>query len=157
MTRPIAIDDLSEADWKRLDAHLERLLEMSPSAREHELKTISREDPQDAELLRRLLRFESEDAPGSSLGNHLESALRFIAKHEALPTGTRLGPWRIVRPIGRGGMAEVYLAERADGAFERHVALKVLWPGLVTAKAESHVRQERQILADLDDPRIADL
>ena len=44
--------------------------------------------------------------------------------------GKRIGPWRIVRPIGTGGMGAVYLAERADGQFEQTVALKLIKRGM---------------------------
>ncbi|MEO1171867.1 MAG: serine/threonine-protein kinase, partial [Myxococcota bacterium] len=149
MTR--TIDALTAADWTRLDNEFDALLELAPDEQQRRLAAMA---PADAALLRRLL---AEEADDTRLHHHLESALRFLAKQESLASGTELGPWRIVRPIGRGGMAEVYLAERADGAFERQVALKVLWPGLVTPGAEEQVRQERQILANLEDPRIADL
>src|SRR6185436_1352446 len=74
---------------------------------------------------------------------------------EADRTGSRLGPWRIVRELGRGGMGRVYLAERADGAFEQKVAVKVLKRGLDTDEILARFIQERQILARLDDPHIA--
>ncbi len=69
--------------------------------------------------------------------------------------GERVGPWRVLRTIGRGGMGRVDLVERADGAYEMQAALKRL--GLV---APSHVRRflrERQILASLRHPGIARL
>jgi eukaryotic-like serine/threonine-protein kinase len=68
--------------------------------------------------------------------------------------GRRLGPWAIVREIGRGGMGAVYLAERADGAFTRHVAIKVLKRGLDTEEIVERFLGERQILARLDHPGI---
>jgi len=72
-------------------------------------------------------------------------------------TGVRLGAYRIVGELGRGGMASVYLAERADGAFERQVALKLLRPGLDSEHERERFRVERQILATLDHPNIARL
>lgn len=53
-------------------------------------------------------------------------------------TGKRVGAYRLLRPIGRGGMGVVYEAERADGAFEQHVALKLLTTAL--AGSEAHER-----------------
>jgi serine/threonine-protein kinase len=72
--------------------------------------------------------------------------------------GIRLGPWRAVREIGRGGMGTVYLAERADGQYEQHVALKVVG-GAAGAGDAGAVRfaAERRILARLAHPNIARL
>ncbi len=71
--------------------------------------------------------------------------------------GTRTGPWEIVKEIGRGGMGTVYLARRADGAFERDVALKLVGPGLDSDAFLERFRRERQILASLAHPNIAAL
>jgi serine/threonine-protein kinase len=72
-------------------------------------------------------------------------------------SGSTLGAYRLVREIGRGGMGTVYLAERSDGEFVQHVAVKVLRPGLEGPESERRFRQERQILARLDHPGIARL
>lgn len=72
-------------------------------------------------------------------------------------SGAPVGNYRIVRPLARGGMGIVYLAERADGAFERTVALKVLRRGLDSEDILARFRAERQILAELDHPHIARL
>jgi hypothetical protein len=50
----------------------------------------------------------------------------------AMTAGRRIGPYRIVREIGRGGMGAVYLAERADGAFAQRVAVKLVKRGMDT-------------------------
>jgi eukaryotic-like serine/threonine-protein kinase len=71
--------------------------------------------------------------------------------------GRRIGPWKIVREIGRGGMARVFLAKRDDGAFEQIVALKLLRSSLDTEIDRSRFRVERQILATLNHPNIARL
>jgi eukaryotic-like serine/threonine-protein kinase len=71
--------------------------------------------------------------------------------------GHRIGAYSIVREIGRGGMSRVFLARRADGHFEQHVALKLLRPGLDTEIDRARFRAERQILASLNHPNIARL
>ena len=71
--------------------------------------------------------------------------------------GRMIGPYRIVREIGRGGMSAVYLAERADDIYRKQVAVKLVWPGLMTDEIERRFRQERRILAMLDHPNIARL
>jgi non-specific serine/threonine protein kinase/serine/threonine-protein kinase len=71
--------------------------------------------------------------------------------------GRLVGPYRVVREIGRGGMGAVYLAERADGQYQQRVALKVIKRGMDTEQVLARFRAERQILASLDHPNIARL
>ncbi len=70
---------------------------------------------------------------------------------------THIGPYRLSEEVGRGGMGAVYRAERADGAFEQTVALKLLPPGLASAGSAERFRAERQILARLEHPHVARL
>src|SRR5207237_2943146 len=58
--------------------------------------------------------------------------------------GRRVGAYRIVRQVGRGGMARVFLAERADGQFEHRVALKLLRPGFDSKLGECGRRSRRR-------------
>ena len=69
----------------------------------------------------------------------------------------RVGPYRIVREIGRGGMGTVYLAERDDEAFHRQVAVKVIRRGMDSDFVVERFRAEREILAGLAHPHIAAL
>jgi serine/threonine-protein kinase len=73
------------------------------------------------------------------------------------PASVLVGPYCIVRELGRGGMGTVYLAERADGEFEQRVALKLLRRGLESNRATVRFRFERQVLARLQHPNIARL
>ncbi|PYQ59153.1 MAG: hypothetical protein DMF53_19250, partial [Acidobacteria bacterium] len=75
---------------------------------------------------------------------------------EELAEGQRVGPYRVVREIGRGGMGAVYLAVRADEEFDQRVALKLVGLGSA-AEIVRRFRAERQILAHLDHPNIAKL
>jgi serine/threonine-protein kinase len=72
-------------------------------------------------------------------------------------TGRQIGPYRVLRELGRGGMGAVYLAERIDGEFRRQVALKILKSGMNTDEVIRRFRNERQILATLAHPNIAEL
>jgi serine/threonine protein kinase/Tfp pilus assembly protein PilF len=72
-------------------------------------------------------------------------------------TGERIGPYRIVRSLGRGGMGEVFLAERADEQFQQQVAIKLVRRGLLSRQVQGRLKLERQILATLDHPNIARL
>jgi eukaryotic-like serine/threonine-protein kinase len=71
--------------------------------------------------------------------------------------GDRIGPYRVLRTLGVGGMGEVFLAERADAEFEQQVAIKVVYGGAIARNVQSRLRVERQILAQLDHPNIAHL
>ncbi|MDX6500023.1 MAG: eukaryotic-like serine/threonine-protein kinase [Blastocatellia bacterium] len=71
--------------------------------------------------------------------------------------GRHVGPYRIEREIGRGGMGTVYEALRADGEFQHRVAIKLIRSGLDTNFVFRRFRNERQILAALDHPNIGRL
>jgi serine/threonine protein kinase len=82
---------------------------------------------------------------------------RQSALPEEAAVGQRLGAYRLLRELGRGGMGAVYLAERADGQFQQQVALKLIKRGMDTDEIISRFRHERQILAGLNHPNIARL
>jgi non-specific serine/threonine protein kinase/serine/threonine-protein kinase len=69
----------------------------------------------------------------------------------------RIGPYRLIREIGRGGMGTVLLAVRSDDAFQKRVAIKILKRGMDTEAIVRRFRTERQILASLEHPYIAGL
>ncbi len=71
--------------------------------------------------------------------------------------GDRIGPYRVLRTLGVGGMGEVFLAERADAEFDQKVAIKVVFGGTLARNVQSRLKIERQILAQLDHPNIAHL
>ncbi|WP_066806292.1 serine/threonine protein kinase [Sphingomonas asaccharolytica] len=83
------------------------------------------------------------------------SDAELMSGYASLAPGTMVGQFRILRLIGRGGMGEVYLAQRAQGGFDQRVALKMLRPEAVTSAALFGL--ERGILADLEHPGIARL
>jgi eukaryotic-like serine/threonine-protein kinase len=85
------------------------------------------------------------------------AALEALTQFDASRIGERVGPYRIVRALGAGGMGTAYLAERADEAFEKRVAIKLIKRGMDTDAVLRRFRQERQILATLDHPHIARL
>ncbi|MFO0727943.1 MAG: serine/threonine-protein kinase [Myxococcota bacterium] len=79
-----------------------------------------------------------------------------VDRGRGLQVGGQVDSYRIVRELGSGGMGTVYLAERADGAFARNVALKIL-KGIPTEDGRRRFRVERQVLSELDHPGIARL
>ena len=68
-----------------------------------------------------------------------------------------IGPYKLLKELGRGGMGAVYLAARADEHYQKRVAIKIIKAGTDSAEVVRHFRRERQILAGLDHPNIARL
>lgn len=98
------------------------------------------------------LRIEAE----ALLASH-EKAGGFIEPPAAERPRGRIGPYEIVRELGHGGMGTVVLAVRADDAYRREVAIKVIRRGMDTEDIVRRFRTERQILAGLADPNVAAL
>ncbi|HKP12597.1 MAG TPA: serine/threonine-protein kinase [Blastocatellia bacterium] len=78
-------------------------------------------------------------------------------EQQKLLDDTQIGPYRVLRRIGQGGMGAVYLAARGDAEFRRQVAIKLVKRGMDTEFVLRRFRNERQILAALDHPNIARL
>ncbi|MBS0455914.1 MAG: tetratricopeptide repeat protein [Proteobacteria bacterium] len=136
--------------WAQVAPLLDELLEATPEVRGERLRAIEREQPEVAIELRRLLSFESTDP------QFLATPAPLVALRAPVP-GMRVGPYRLLRMIGEGGMGQVWLAERADGLFERTLALKLLHPGLAGAGLRMRFDRERQILAGLGHEHVARL
>lgn len=93
-------------------------------------------------------------------GGLLQSALvRDLVANESLTIapGTRIGAWRVIDEIGRGGMGVVLRAERADGAYRQEIALKLIDGKAVRADQHALFVRERQMLAELEHPNIVRL
>src|SRR3954463_8687009 len=103
----------------------------------------------EAEILRR--------SANDDLEACAENAARRIRREGISQIGKRIGAYVVMREIGRGGMGTVYLAARADGYFEKDVAIKLLNPGIDTEEMVRRFHSERQVLARLDHPNIARL
>ena len=73
------------------------------------------------------------------------------------PEISRVGPYRLLGELGRGGMGAVFRAVRDDHALDREVALKLVDPGIASDGALRRFRAEREILARLQHPNIAAL
>ena len=140
---------MDAARWQRLSPLLDGLLDLARDERALQLHRLRIDDPALAAELEALLAIEDEDAG-------------FLA--EPLPdirpvthAGSRLGPYRLERLIGEGGMGQVWLAERADGLYQRQLALKLLRPGYADPNLRLRFSREREILARLQHPHIARL
>jgi non-specific serine/threonine protein kinase/serine/threonine-protein kinase len=114
---------------------------------------------QDDELRRALERLIAAAEDESTLAGHVagQAAAILAGPQPEEAIGRRLGPYRLVRLLGTGGMGAVYLARRDDGEFEQQVAIKLVRSGPLVAEAVERFRRERQILAWLNHPNIARL
>jgi serine/threonine-protein kinase len=130
--------------WRRVEAHFDAALARPASERAAYVAGI--DDPEIAAEVASLLRAS-------------DSAAGFLEITDppagTLAPGERIGPWRVVRPLGAGGMGEVLEVERADGAFEQRAALKLV--RIEAAHLLERFNAERRILAQLEHPGIARL
>ncbi len=145
--------------WQRVKAVLDEVLQCPPDEREARLEALCGDDPSLRAEVESLLDAEA-DAP-AFLDDTVEhwgpSFLSDLPPDDGIGPSDRVGAYRLVEEIGAGGMGVVYRAERADGHFERQVALKVLPRYFETDERVARFRAERQILASLDHPNIARL
>ena len=147
--------NIRNEDWRELLPLFEHLSEAAPDTREHLLDELTRGRPQ---LRARLLQLLDLDACGQSIAHSVAQwRERLLLDADQTPPPTRLGPWRIVRELGAGGMGQVFLAERADGTYEQKVALKLIRAELNDESAIRRFLDERRMLAVLDHPGIAGL
>jgi len=145
---------IDPAQWARARPILEAALELDQAAREAHVRESCGGDAELASLVSRLLDAARDDG---FLAGLAPGALDLFGAPAPDHTGRTVGPYRLVRLLGLGGMGAVYLAERVDGEFERRVAIKLMRAGPVADEAVRRFRRERQIMARLDHPRIARL
>ena len=144
---------MDAATWARCSALLDEALDLPANARAPWLAALAAAEPALAATLEPLLK-RAEQQNAQTLGSAwLGSA---IARQSDRQAGDAIGPWRLIRPLGVGGMGEVWLATRDDGLYEGEAALKFIKSGLGSALADRFAR-ERRVLARLNHPGIARL
>jgi serine/threonine protein kinase/tetratricopeptide (TPR) repeat protein len=141
-------------NWERIQGLFLEAVDLSPEERRRLLDTACAGDAALRVQVESLLAYDG--AAHHRITEALGDTAHSLFESEDV-TGRRLGAWRILREIGRGGMGVVYLATRDDEQFEKRVAIKVVKRGMDTAELLSRFRRERQILANLDHPYIARL
>ncbi len=145
---------MTPEDWKQIKVILEAAMELDPDERSAFVADKCQGDDEMRLEIESLL--VSDNTSADLLERDLASDI--FGNSEALGrVGERIGQYKIVGEIGAGGMGIVYLAERADGAFEQRVALKLIKRGMDSTAILRRFFNERQILASLDHPNIARL
>jgi serine/threonine protein kinase len=153
------IESAARERWQRIEALFDAVIDLPPSEREAYLREhCGADDALRIEILRLLAQGESPhsvlDGPAGVIAALLEHADDATAAPPAFPE--RIGPYRVVRELGQGGMGAVYLGERDDGEFRQTVALKLVRTGLHhDPRILRRFREERQILASLRARRVA--
>lgn len=137
--------------WNRIEALYAEYLCLPESDRIEWLGAATRDDPSLGDDLLALL---GENTEGTSIGSIEAPAVS--RSDETLGPGDRVGPYRLVESIGRGGMGQVFLARR-EAPFEQDVALKIVRRGVDTDDVLARFDAERQILARLTNPHVARL
>lgn len=142
--------------WPEIEKLFHTCLDLDPAARRELLDRRRTGSPELVAEVESLLR-----SSGSTSG-WIDDAFRDVLDDatglDPRPAeGERIGPYRIRRELGEGGLGIVFLAERADQHYAMQVAIKVVKRGMDTREILRRSRLERQILADLDHPHIARL
>jgi serine/threonine protein kinase/predicted Zn-dependent protease len=139
--------------WEQVKELFARALEREPGERSNFLRqACAGDEGLRAEIESLLVSFDGadtflEDCPAADLLWEQSQAI----------AGKKIGAYRIVREIGRGGMAVVYLGERDDQSYRKQVAIKMVKPGIDTEQILQRFRNERQTLAALDHSNIVKL
>ena len=149
---------ISAVEWPRISALLDQALELPVHQRARWLEAL----PEQWRPLRGTLEEFLDQCARAQMANFMATlprlGLRDVPQQSA-PEEVPLvvGPYRLLREIGRGGMGSVWLAERSDGLLKRAVALKLPHPGIATRAFAERLERERDILAALSHPHIARL
>lgn len=144
---------MTRDEWAQIEALFDEARQRTGPDRQAWLDA-SGASPETRQLVEQML--ESYDSDPGFLESHSDPAGSVANVVADALVGQRLGAYRIVRPVGRGGMGMVYEAVRDDDEFARRVAIKVL-PTWGTAALVTRFRLERRLLASLDHPGIARL
>ena len=159
---------LTPAQWAEARALFDLLADLPAAEREAVLADSGAEPAVLAEVRSLLAHADDAEATHGGASGFLaapaqpswasgESGTAAPAPDEPDRIGQRIGAWRITGVLGRGGMGEVWAAERADGAYEGRAAVKVLKRGLDSQRVLARFAQEQRALARLNHPHIAHL
>jgi len=155
--KPVA-STASRSDWQQVLGLLDTALDLDPAQYAGWLQTLAPEQARLSSLLEGLLRVHAERRSDDFLSAPaIESLAAAAPPVRPIEARSLVGPYRLLRELGQGGMATVWLAERADGLVERRIALKLPHAAWGVAALGERMARERRILASLTHPNIARL
>ncbi len=156
-----AVNSPDAEHWRRIEEVVDRVLDADEAERVQILDEATTGDPALRREVEALL--AASEAAGARFDVPPLLVARDAIEHggdldrDRVTPGDIVGAWRIERLLGRGGMGAVYQASRADGAFQKNVALKIVKRGMDTDEILRRFQHERHILARLEHPHIAGL
>lgn len=146
---------LSATQLAQMNRLLDEALDLDEPARRQWLERLAPEHRELEAALRQALFAHETRGAGADRLDTLPKVAAAESPVSTLAPGDRIGPYQLERALGSGGMAEVWLAQRADGAFRREVALKIPALGEGRRDLTDRFAVERDILAALEHPNIA--
>ncbi len=144
--------------WNRVKSEFDEIFELNDSERAEQLTKLKEEDARLYRDVHDLLQNSEVESGLLDEGamTRAKSLMADESKGESM-AGRQVGAYRLIKPIGYGGMGAVYLAERADGSFERNVAVKFIHSGFQHGELLRRFQQEQKIQGSLNHPNIANL
>ncbi|GAA0707158.1 serine/threonine-protein kinase [Dokdonella soli] len=140
--------ELIAARWSEIEPLLDALMDLADEERAERLARDCADDDLRAAVAYLL-------ALDARVDSDVDQAVREIAVRGSDLEGRRIGPYRVEKTLGEGGMGAVFLATRETAEFTQHVALKLLRIGLYSAVQQELFRREQQLHARLEHPHIA--
>ena len=138
-------------DWPRIKDLFQQALDRPTEQRREFVRTQAGDEPELRDAVLRMLDLD-EAPPGA-----LDRGAHELVTADAIAPPNSIGPYRVERELGRGGMGVVLLATRCDGDFAQQVAIKLIRGGVFDTGLVARFRREREILARLVHPHIARL
>jgi serine/threonine-protein kinase len=156
-----AIRDISASEWSLILSSFDQLVDLSHAEQatylsKNELSAAAKK------MLEKMLK--ARDVPhilDTTIDPLVADLLGAeVVKDQANPDdiiGRKFGAWQVTGTLASGGMGHVFLAERADGQFEKQVALKIIKSGEFSQMSQQRFVEEMRILAQFEHPNIAHL
>jgi serine/threonine protein kinase/tetratricopeptide (TPR) repeat protein len=145
------VETITPEFWQRIKACAAEALDLAPAERDAYIDRACASDPVLGDQVRTLVASALAATP------YFEQPAAGGILPSLYAAGHHIGPYRIVRELGTGGMGSVYLAERDDGEFLQRAAIKIVRGGFASGFLLQRFREERRILASLEHPNIARL
>ncbi len=155
------MQEVDFSDWTKVDYAFDFALSLPESEQLPWVDLHFSEQP-DLRMRTRLLlaRAMQTDALFHDLGRHRDALLDSVLPETLagaedagdLRIGVHYGPWKVIRRIGTGGLAEVYEVERDDDRYHQKAAFKIMRASILSADALTQFKRERRVLASLDHP-----